>query len=283
MTASPSIDPARLLSEQLAQASPDLLRELLTTVINGLMAAEADAVCGAEYGTRSEQRTNRRNGYRHRDFDTRAGTLDVAVPKLRQGVLLPSQGTFSQLLTRPGKTEATARPSSGPKVTPLMTTASASTDDLGRAGRQIAAQCGNTGSAAGPYPGSFYSVPLTLLLLAIGLATAAALMAVVRRPRDFAPDDIGDDELRHRSTTRVLAAAGAAVAASHLGIAFFAGTALLRLDCQRAWMGPAAWALVASVPAALLVLGWCLVLTLDPSTQTTRPRRTSNCGASSRT
>ena len=48
MTVNPSIDPARLLEEQLAQASPDLLRELLTTFINTLMSAEADAVCGAE-------------------------------------------------------------------------------------------------------------------------------------------------------------------------------------------------------------------------------------------
>ena len=75
---------------------------------------------------------------------------------------------------------------------------------------------------------------------------------------------MGDDELRHRSATRVLAAAGAAVAASHVGIAFFAGTALLRMDCQRAWMDPAGWVLVASVPAALLLLGWCLGRIVTP-------------------
>jgi len=57
----PGIDPARLLEEQLAQASPDLLCELLTTFINTLMSAEADAVCGAAYGTASRERTNRRN------------------------------------------------------------------------------------------------------------------------------------------------------------------------------------------------------------------------------
>ena len=85
MTVTPSIDPARLLEEQLAQASPDLLRELLQTFINTLMSAEADAVCGAAYGQTSPDRTNRRNGYRGRDFDTRAGTLDLAVPKLRTG------------------------------------------------------------------------------------------------------------------------------------------------------------------------------------------------------
>jgi putative transposase len=85
----PSIDPARLLHEHLTAASPDLLRSLLTTFIDTLMSAEADAVCGAEYGTSSPQRVNTRNGYRHRDFDTRAGTLDVAIPKLRQGSYFP--------------------------------------------------------------------------------------------------------------------------------------------------------------------------------------------------
>src|SRR3954452_1234590 len=89
MTVTTSIDPARLLEEQLAQASPDLLRELLGRFINTLLSAEADAVCGAEYGTTSSERVNRRNGYRHRDFDTRAGTIDVAIPKLRQGSYFP--------------------------------------------------------------------------------------------------------------------------------------------------------------------------------------------------
>src|SRR3954447_2619574 len=89
MTVNPSLDPARMLEEHLAQASPDLLRELLGSFINTLLSAEADAVCGAEYGVASPERTNRRNGYRHRDFDTRAGTIDVAIPKLRTGSYFP--------------------------------------------------------------------------------------------------------------------------------------------------------------------------------------------------
>jgi putative transposase len=89
MAAKPSIDPARMLHDQLAVASPDLLRELLSTFIDVLMGAEADAVCGAPYGTSSPDRVNSRNGYRHRDFDTRAGTLDVAIPKLRSGSYFP--------------------------------------------------------------------------------------------------------------------------------------------------------------------------------------------------
>jgi len=71
------------------RTSPDLLRQMLTTFINTLMSAEADAVCGAAWGQRSDERTNIRNGYRHREFDTRAGTLDVAIPKLRSGSYFP--------------------------------------------------------------------------------------------------------------------------------------------------------------------------------------------------
>jgi transposase-like protein len=89
MTANTSIDPAAFLHDQLAAASPDLLRDMLSTFIQALMSAEADAVCGAPYGLPSPERTNSRNGYRHRDFDTRAGTLDVAIPKLRSGSYFP--------------------------------------------------------------------------------------------------------------------------------------------------------------------------------------------------
>ena len=89
MTAGPSIDPEQFLHEQLAQASPDLMRSMLEAFINTLLSAQADSVCGAEYGVRSPDRANRRNGYRHRDLDTRVGTVDVAVPKLREGSFFP--------------------------------------------------------------------------------------------------------------------------------------------------------------------------------------------------
>jgi len=89
VSAPSSIDPAQILHEQLAQARPDLLRSLLTTMIDALMSAEADAISGAEYGRSGPGRVNQRNGYRPRKFDTRAGTLDVAIPKLRQGSYFP--------------------------------------------------------------------------------------------------------------------------------------------------------------------------------------------------
>jgi putative transposase len=101
MTAPTSIDPARFLHEHLEQASPDLMRHLLSTFIDALLSAEADAVCGAGWGQVSSERVNRRNGYRHRDLDTRVGTIDVAVPKLRTGSYFPEW-----LLTRRRRAEA---------------------------------------------------------------------------------------------------------------------------------------------------------------------------------
>src|SRR3546814_14074394 len=89
MTAPHIVDPAGVLSEALLDASPDLMRSLLQTMINALLSADADAVVGAEWGKPSPDRTAQRNGYRHRDLDTRVGTIDVAVPKLRQGTYFP--------------------------------------------------------------------------------------------------------------------------------------------------------------------------------------------------
>ena len=89
MAAGPSIDVSGWLEEQLAQASPDLLRAMVTTFAEALMGAEADAICGAGYGERSAERTNTRNGYRRREWDTRAGSIGLAIPKLRQGSYFP--------------------------------------------------------------------------------------------------------------------------------------------------------------------------------------------------
>lgn len=89
MTAPHIVDPTGLLSEALSEASPDMMRSLLQTMINALLSADADAVVGAEYGRATPGRSAQRNGYRHRDLDTRVGTVDVAVPKLRTGSYFP--------------------------------------------------------------------------------------------------------------------------------------------------------------------------------------------------
>ncbi|QHE73071.1 transposase, mutator type (plasmid) [Rhodococcus sp. WAY2] len=89
MTTAHDIDLHQFLTDRLTDASPDLLRSLLSTFIDALMGAEVDSLCGAGFGERSDDRVNSGNGYRHRDFDTRAGTFDIAIPKLRQGSYFP--------------------------------------------------------------------------------------------------------------------------------------------------------------------------------------------------
>jgi putative transposase len=89
MTATPSIELPAWMAEQLSQASPDLLRQMVQIFAEALMSADADAVCGAGYGKRSPDRRNVRNGYRWRGWDTRAGSIELAVPKLRQGSYFP--------------------------------------------------------------------------------------------------------------------------------------------------------------------------------------------------
>src|SRR5436305_5692137 len=89
MTAPKSVDPAGFLREQVESASPDLVRAMVKTFAEALMSAEADAICGAPYGQRSDERVNSRNGYRTREWDTRAGTVELAIPKLRSGSYFP--------------------------------------------------------------------------------------------------------------------------------------------------------------------------------------------------
>jgi putative transposase len=78
-----------IIRKEIDAQAPDVLRAMLERFIAALMSAEADAICGAPYGEVTTERTNRRNGYRHRPFDTRVGTLDVAIPKLREGSYFP--------------------------------------------------------------------------------------------------------------------------------------------------------------------------------------------------
>ena len=84
-----TMDVSGWLRKQLEEAHPDLLRAMVKEFAEALMSAEADAVCGAGYGERTPERVNRRNGYRERDWDTRVGSIELAVPKLREGSLLP--------------------------------------------------------------------------------------------------------------------------------------------------------------------------------------------------
>ena len=71
-------------------ADTDFLREMLGFVADRLMALEAEGLCGAAPRERSADRTNQRNGYRDRRWETRAGTVDLRIPKLRKGSYFPA-------------------------------------------------------------------------------------------------------------------------------------------------------------------------------------------------
>lgn len=89
MTEKTTMDVAAIMRKHLEEAGEDQLREMVRFMAESLMSAEADGLCGASYGERSPERSNRRNGYRTRRWDTRAGTIQLAIPKLRQGSYFP--------------------------------------------------------------------------------------------------------------------------------------------------------------------------------------------------
>ena len=91
MTVPTTIDAAGWLRNYLEadDGDHDLAREMLAAFAQALMSAQASSQCLAGYGERSDERINSRNGYRHRDWDTRVGTIDLAIPKLREGSYYP--------------------------------------------------------------------------------------------------------------------------------------------------------------------------------------------------
>ena len=91
MTVPTTIDAAAWLSKHLEgdDGDVDLARAMLAAFAETLMSAQASMLCEAGYNERSEERVNSRNGYRQRPWNTRVGTIDLAVPKLREGTYYP--------------------------------------------------------------------------------------------------------------------------------------------------------------------------------------------------
>jgi transposase-like protein len=77
----------RELLEKGSDAS--FLREMIGFAAQRLMELEAEGLCGAVHGERSPERVNQRNGYRERDWQTRVGTVELRIPKLRRGTYFP--------------------------------------------------------------------------------------------------------------------------------------------------------------------------------------------------
>jgi hypothetical protein len=70
-------------------ADTDLLREMIQFVAQRMMEMDAEGLCAAAYGERSPDRANSRNGYRERLWETRSGSVDLKIPKLRKGSYFP--------------------------------------------------------------------------------------------------------------------------------------------------------------------------------------------------
>ena len=83
-------NPSMTLTELVEKgADVDVLREMLQFVAQRMMDLGVEGRCGAAYGERDNARENSRNGYRDRLWETRAGALDLRIPKLRKGSYFP--------------------------------------------------------------------------------------------------------------------------------------------------------------------------------------------------
>jgi putative transposase len=79
-----------LVGKVLADEHADVLRQAVVWLAQELMEAEVSQAAGAGYGERSGDRAARRNGYRERAWDTRVGSIELAIPRLRSGSYFPS-------------------------------------------------------------------------------------------------------------------------------------------------------------------------------------------------
>ena len=118
----------------------------------------------------------------------------------------------------------------------VLTTTSlvADPDDMGRAGRAFTVACGPRATVGvGPWPGTYYSLPIAVTVLVGGILAAAVLLTVLRRPRPAVDDTARaiDDGLRRSSARAVTAACGLVVSAPLAGATLLGGTALLKLAC----------------------------------------------------
>ena len=152
-----------------------------------------------------------------------------------------------------------------------VTTALGSPDDLGRPGRWLTHACSAVEtSSRGPWPGSYYTVPLLgLAAVGVGLALLVLRTTVARPPllpgssADPARSSAADDELRAASARAVVAAVGALLALPLAGTAVLAASGIGGLvGCAPAWWGAVAAGLLVLAALADAVLVWCVAVLL---------------------
>jgi hypothetical protein len=172
----------------------------------------------------------------------------------------------------PGLGRAVVAAAVGLAVVLGLTSLAGSPDDLGRAGRSLVRQCSAVMTEShGPWPGSFYALPLGALVLCGLLAAGVALTRVVRRPRQTG-DVAVDDALRRSAATSVTAAAGLLVSIPLAGVAAFAAAGLLGIDCRPGWWTVPIAALAVLAPAAVALAAWCAVTLAWPPPAVLEPR-----------
>jgi hypothetical protein len=147
----------------------------------------------------------------------------------------------------------------------VLTTAAGSPDDLGRAGRDLFRRCSAmTAEGHGPWPGSFYALPLAVVVTCGVLIGAVAMIRIVRRPAQSG-DPAAEDALRRSAARSVTAAVGILVAVPLAGVGAVAGMALAGFGCRPDWWIVPMAALAVVVPAALALAAWCAAALLAPT------------------
>jgi hypothetical protein len=161
-----------------------------------------------------------------------------------------------------------------------VATATASPDDLGRAGRVLLTVCGNgVSTASGPYPGSFYSIPLAISLSLATLLAAGVAVRAVRRPHGQVSGRADTDALRRRSVAAVVAGLGIAIAASVAGVSATVASAQFGTGCASSAHYLIGWTATILAFANALLGIYCLALLITKgrhSQQAARRNRLSD-------
>ena len=153
-----------------------------------------------------------------------------------------------------------------------LTSAIGSADDLGRSGRALTRVCSAVSAETRtPWPGTFYSLPLSAVVLTGLVLAAVAVGAIARRPRQ-GEDPLVDDALRRQAATGVVAAVGLLVTVPLVGTGVLAAAGLLQVCAA-----PAAWTavgrlLLVAVPLALVLGTWCAARLVVPGSPLTAVR-----------